>query len=214
MFAKLAVIKSKLKLKEQRIRTMVTTYQGCRKEKARLRLQIEKLTNLCATKKLNLQKIHEEMGKVSLVIHEHLQGEQGRLFDRSCRTLEIVGQNLTNSLATMTRLLKVTPYIFDDRMLKDELVKGREKAQKLHKDCYQKRFQLQKFSRDRMTEYHGLVEQTQLIMDVLWDLSELKKEEEDAEVIVHNHNLALERKNEEIRNRMQNRVHSFNYFHF
>lgn len=211
MEQKINGIKSKLASKSQRMKTMCTTHQNQSRDKENLDERIETLSGTCKLKKQNLTQLRDAMSKESETIKKNLQVVQTKRSDKLCRRLDGFAGNLTNSLANMERLEKVAPVILDDRSMRSDLHNAREKMQKLARDCAQKRQLVQKIYRDRMSEYHKLVENTQTIMDVLWELSQAKKGEEEAEAIAYQRNLGIIRKNQETRTRISNKS-TFNIF--
>lgn len=204
-------IKSKLASKTQRMKTMCTTHQSQTREKENLDERIETLSGTCTLKKQNLTQLRDAMSTESETIKKTLQVVQTKRSDKLCRRLDGFAGNLTNSLVNMERLEKIAPVILDDRSMRSDLLNAREKMQKLGRDCSQKRQLVQKIYRDRMAEYHNLVENTQTVMDVLWELSQAKKGEEEAEAIAYQRNLGIIRKNQEIRTRISNKS-TFNIF--
>lgn len=211
MEQKIIGTKIKLASKSQRMMAMVTTHQNQSREKENLDESIENRSGSCKLKKQNLAYVRDVMSKESETIQKSLQVVQTKRSEKLCRKLDGFAGHLSHSLANMERLEKVAPVILDDRSMRSDLQSAREKMQKLGRECAQKRQLVQKIYRDRMSEYHKLVESTQTIMDVLWEQSQAKKGEEEADAIAHQQNLGIIRKNQETRTRINNKS-SFNIF--
>lgn len=191
--------------KEERVQAVFTTFQETLKRKEALRQNIDEISKRCSTKKQQRGKLREMKSKEAQEIPKRLATLRKIRSARHSRKLLFATRVFKRTNERISCIKKIAPYIFDDRLMRTELQSVQAHVKRLHQQCRQTRLALQEGSRERMKEFQRIIEQTYLLMELGWENGDLEKDDETAVTIIQDYNEKMERSNQALRRKLQNR---------
>lgn len=174
-------MKTHLKEKEETIDELVTDYKSVIETISVLQSEVRGLSDDCALKQNQHGVIDDLVKKECQELYSIIERHQNSTCERSINRLEVTAALLNKSLGKLTVVEEIAPMAFDDRNLKDILNGMMETLVILDRQTHEKRSLVQQVSREKIFLHHDLKEDTQLLNDILFEFSELKKEEEERE---------------------------------
>lgn len=203
---KLLAMESAVALKAKHMQELLDSYKDINRRYLLAGHETDQLVKLNQEKLSQSMEIRKEVMNEVKLIRDAQEKLQSRRIKKVTKQLEVTACHLTTSLEKVARLEEISPFISNTDFQEQELLKRRADLHKLQRESLQKRCTLQRLNRGRVSVFSGLMEQMQTMSDLEWELSELKKEEEEAEAMAKTRNLNLERKNQQLKNRIQERL--------
>lgn len=204
-------IQEDLFAKEQEIPFLVNDYREGIARRETLRHGLEMSSQNCRMKQRHFGILRKRLNENVQLSRTKMEVAHSQRYERTLSKLDQCAGVFSKTLDKVTRLEQIAPNVFDDRSLKEELDRAQEKAEQLERECRQKRTMVHKGAREKMAHLHSVMQMAQMVTDVLWEFSELKKDEEEAELATYNCNLSLGRKIAHLKKKVQNR-HSLQIF--
>lgn len=203
-----AITQEKLNAQEQQVRALINNYKATIAKKEALRQRVERLVAICLIRKRQREDLQKLMAKDAQTVRAKVEDEQKGQFEGALKKIDFCTKIFEKSLEKISRLEKLAPHVFDQRMPMEQLQQVQQKALQLEQESRLKRDLVKKQAQLRSAEFQATVQQAQIVSDILWEITELKKEEEENEAMYFNRYTSLARRNSQMRKRLLERDNS------
>lgn len=202
----ISIIKSFLKEKEDTISSLVKEFRSAVAKLTVVECEAKELSEDCTLKQRQHGVIEDLLKKESQAILNVILSQNTAISNGSMRRMELAESILNQSLQKLAAIEELALSAFDGHNLMNYLNDISESYYILERQNHGKRFELQKAAREKMFKYQDVKEQYQLLTDILFEMTELKKEEEEQEANSYQLIIDLMRTNGQLKKKLQDKL--------